>query len=77
MSQITRLRKLEGIGVDAARSELVTSIHQSLKETEQDLEYLNVQIEDLAAGEQKTRLASKWHKLSEDTKMLVCALDPS
>ncbi|KAF8476077.1 Sec20-domain-containing protein [Kalaharituber pfeilii] len=69
MALITKLRKLEGIGVDAARLELVNLIHQSLKDSEQDLELLRVQIEDLPAGEQKTSLTSKWHKLSEDTKI--------
>lgn len=38
MSLISRLRKLEGIGVDSTRAELVQLIHQSLKDTEQDLE---------------------------------------
>ena len=35
---IGRLRKLEGIGVDSTRTELFQLIHQSLKDTEQDLE---------------------------------------
>ena len=38
MSLISRLRKLEGTDVDSARAELVQLIHQSLKDTEQDLE---------------------------------------
>lgn len=38
MTLITRLRKLEGIGVDSVRAELVQLIHQSLKDSEQDLE---------------------------------------
>ena len=38
MNLISRLRKLEGIGQDTARAELVTLIHQSLKDSEQELE---------------------------------------
>ncbi|RPB19850.1 hypothetical protein L211DRAFT_842263 [Terfezia boudieri ATCC MYA-4762] len=69
MTLITRLRKLEGIGVDAVRAELVQLIHQSLKDSEQDLQLLWIHIEDLPVGDQKTALTSKWHKLSEDTKI--------
>ncbi|KAF8424685.1 hypothetical protein EV426DRAFT_598964 [Tirmania nivea] len=69
MTLITRLRKLEGIGVDAVRAELVQLIHQSLKDLEQDLQLLRIYIEDLPVGDQKTALTSKWHKLSEDTKI--------
>lgn len=69
MMLIARLRKLEGIGVDAARTELVGLIHQSLKDAENELELLNVKIEDLPAGDYKTTFTSKWHKLSEDNKI--------
>jgi len=69
MTLISKLRKLEGMGVDSARTELIQLIHQSLKDAEQDLELLRIHIEDLPVGEQKTALKSKWHKLSEDTKI--------
>ena len=38
MSLIARLRKLEGIGIETQRTELTTLIHQSLKDSEQELE---------------------------------------
>ena len=38
MTLITRLRKLDGMGEDAVRFALVNLIHQSLKDSEQDLE---------------------------------------
>ncbi|KAI5786340.1 hypothetical protein DFH27DRAFT_461672, partial [Peziza echinospora] len=73
MSLIARLRKLEGIGIEAQRTELTTLIHQSLKDSEQELELLSVHIEDLAPGDQRTSLTSKWHKLAEDTKIARAA----
>jgi len=42
MTLITKLRKLEGIGVDAVRAEFVQLIHQSLKDAEQDLEVITI-----------------------------------
>ena len=42
MTLITRLRKLEGIGVDTVRAELVQLINQSLKDSEQDLQVITV-----------------------------------
>lgn len=57
MTLITRLRKLEGIGMDAVRAELVQLIHQSLKDSEQDLEVITVSGCDTISANTSHRIA--------------------
>ncbi|KAL7276166.1 Protein transport protein sec20 [Rhizina undulata] len=63
MVMIARLSKLDGITTDAARLELASNIHQVLKESEQELELLNAEVED------GSPFTSKLNKITEDLKI--------
>lgn len=71
MLLISRLSKLGGAGTGAARIELANTIHESLKEAEQELELLAAQVDDEVPDGSRdgAALNSKINKLTEDMKM--------
>lgn len=78
MLLISRLSKLGGTGIGAARIELANAIHESLKDAERELELLAAQVDDeVSDGSSNAAvLNSKVNKLTEDMKMYALSLLP-